>query len=129
MADHVRSLLRGVLDAVRQFAPGVGKLRIVYVFEPTWSDALGAHVSQELINNYQGAGLVEEARIANETGPGREAVLLSCLSLPTTANSKGTECMPSGHDGSGAARDEEPPSAPRPTNGAAQTKTGGGPSA
>jgi len=75
IADRLRALLDGALEVCRRFTP-IAKLRLLYIFDHSFSAPLGAHVAPLLIDGFEAAGLVEEARIANETGPGREAVLL-----------------------------------------------------
>ncbi len=81
-ADRLRALLAGVCRVARGFVPGVRKLRFTFVLDPSFGGALGSQVSQVLIGGYEPAGLVEEARMANETGPGREAVLLAFPAVP-----------------------------------------------
>jgi hypothetical protein len=76
-AERLRALLAGVGRVAREFAPGVRKLRFTFVLDPSFGGALGSQVSQVLVDGYERVGLVEEARMANETGPGREAVLLA----------------------------------------------------
>lgn len=76
--DRVRGILDGAVRAIREFVP-ITKLRLLYIFDHSFSAPLGAHVAPVLIDAFDGAGLFEEARIANETGPGREAVLLGFL--------------------------------------------------
>lgn len=78
MATRVQRMLDGTVAAIRAFVP-VAKLRLLYIFDHSFSAPLGAHVAPVLIDEFDRAGLFEEARIANETGPGREAVLLGFL--------------------------------------------------
>jgi hypothetical protein len=76
-ALRVREVISGVEPIVRKFVPGLSRLRVIYVYEPSLNGALGGHVSKILMLDHDRAGFIEETRIANETGPGREAVLLS----------------------------------------------------
>jgi hypothetical protein len=78
---RVQGMLDGTLRAIRAFVP-VAKLRLLYIFDHSFSAPLGAHVSPVLIDQFEDVGLFEEARIANETGPGREAVLLGFHARP-----------------------------------------------
>jgi hypothetical protein len=77
VAARLRALLAGVFVRAREFAPAVRKLRFTFVLDPSFGGALGAQVSRVLVEGWERVGLVEEARMANETGPGREAVLLA----------------------------------------------------
>ena len=78
IAARLQAMLDGTVAAVRAFVP-IAKLRLLYIFDHSFSAPLGAHVAPVLIDEFDRAGLFEEARIANETGPGREAVLLGFL--------------------------------------------------
>lgn len=75
-AAHLRRVLEGVCRQARSFAPELQKIRFTFVLDPSFGGPLGAQVSRLLIDGYESVGLVEEARMANETGPGREALLL-----------------------------------------------------
>jgi len=82
LADRVRTVLAGACREALGFAQAVRKLRFTFVLDPSLGGPLGAHVPRSLIDEYDRAGLVEEARIANETAPGREAVLLTFHAAP-----------------------------------------------
>ena len=77
VAERLGGLLAGVCRVAASFASGVRKLRFTFVLDPSFGGPLGSQVSRVLIDEYESVGLVEEARMANETGPGREAVLLA----------------------------------------------------
>lgn len=76
-AARLRDLLLGVGRVARHFTSAARKMRFTFVLDPSFGGPLGAQVSRVLIDGYEDVGLVEEARMANETGPGREAVLLA----------------------------------------------------
>jgi hypothetical protein len=78
MTARLQRMLQGTVAAIQAFVP-ILKLRLLYIFDHSFSAPLGAHVAPVLIDEFDQAGLFEEARIANETGPGREAVLLGFL--------------------------------------------------
>ena len=74
------------------------KLRLTFVLDPSLGGPLGAHVPRLLTEEYESVGLIEEGRIANETAPGREAVLLT-YQIPAAAGSTGVPgvngaCLP-----------------------------------
>ena len=79
--ERLRHLLQGVCDRTRLFAPAIAKLRLTFVLDPSLGGPLGSYVSPALVDDYERAGMVEEARIANETAPGREAVLLTYYTM------------------------------------------------
>ncbi len=78
IAARLQAMLAGAVASIQAFVP-IAKLRLLYIFDHSFSAPLGAHVAPVLIDEFERAGLFEEARIANETGPGREAVLLGFL--------------------------------------------------
>lgn len=75
--EHLRAVLDGTCRVAGRFVPALQKLRFTFVYDPSFGGPLGAQVSRLLIDAADQAGLVEEARMANETGPGREALLLA----------------------------------------------------
>lgn len=75
-AAHLQRVLTGVFRAARRFAEGLRRLRFTFVYDPSFAGPLGAQVSRLLLERPDDVGLLEEARMANETGPGREALLL-----------------------------------------------------
>lgn len=75
-ADHLRRVLTGVFQHAQCFAEPLRRLRFTFVYDPSFAGPLGAQVSRLLLDRWEDAGLHEEARMANETGPGREALLL-----------------------------------------------------
>lgn len=74
-AAHLRGLLEAVLAEARRYAD-VRRLRLSYLYSHSFSAPLESQVSRLIVDAPERLGLVEEARIANETGAGREAVLL-----------------------------------------------------
>lgn len=74
--ERLRGLLAGVQAKAAEFVP-VGKLRITYLYDHSFAAPVQAQVAKLITDAPDEAGLIEEARVPNETGPGREAVLLS----------------------------------------------------
>jgi hypothetical protein len=73
---HLAELLGAVLREAGKYS-ATSKLRFTYIFDTSFEAPLGVRVSKFLTEPPADVPFVEEARIANETGKNREAVLLS----------------------------------------------------
>jgi hypothetical protein len=75
-AQRLAHLLDGVLSVARQFTPA-DRLRFAYVYDTTAETTVGVRMAKVFHNLPPELPFREEARIPNETGQTREAVLLA----------------------------------------------------
>lgn len=75
-AEHLRGLFERLLGEAARYSPA-SKLRFSYLYDLSFGGPVGVRVSKLFLESPEALGLIEEARIANETGANREAVLLA----------------------------------------------------
>jgi len=85
-ATRMRELLEEVLRRAGEFVE-ISKLRITYLYDHNFSAPIQAQVWSTIIEAPERLGFIEEARIPNETGPGRDAVLLTMRAAEPPAES------------------------------------------